>query len=88
MGARIFSLVLAFAAGAGIGFVLTFVHGQYLVAWAGLVVPFGLIGALAVVAALLAGMRLAFEERVAPIVAAAGVIFGSAVLVLPGGDGS
>jgi hypothetical protein len=88
MAARVFTLVLAFATGAGMGFVLTFTHGQYIVDLGGVPVPLGLIGGLAIVAALLAGMRLAFGERVAPIAAAAGVILGSAILVLPGNSGS
>jgi hypothetical protein len=88
IAARVFTLVLAFVTGAGTGFVLTFAHRQYVVEAAGLTVPLGLIGALAIVAALIAGMRLAFGERAAPIAGAAGVILGSAVLVLPGNSGS
>ena len=85
---RVLTLVLAFVTGAATGFVLTFVHRHYVVDLAGLAVPLGLIGALAIVAALLTGMRLAFGERAAPIAAAAGVILGAAVLVLPGNSGS
>lgn len=88
VAARVFTLVLAFVTGAGMGFVLTFTHRQYVVDLAGVSVPLGLIGGLAIVAALLAGMRLAFAERIAPIAAAAGVILGSAILVLPGNSGS
>ncbi|MGB3911798.1 MAG: hypothetical protein WBL06_15130 [Pseudolysinimonas sp.] len=88
VAARAFTLVLAFAAGAGMGFVLTFTHRQYIVDLAGIPVPLGLIGGLAVVAALLTGMRLAFGERIAPLAAAAGVILGSAILALPGSSGS
>jgi N-acetyl-1-D-myo-inositol-2-amino-2-deoxy-alpha-D-glucopyranoside deacetylase len=86
--ARILPLVFAFATGAGTGFVLTFTHRQFLVDFAGVALPLGLLGGLAIVAALIAGMRLAFAERAAPIAAAAGVILGSAVLVLPGNSGS
>jgi N-acetyl-1-D-myo-inositol-2-amino-2-deoxy-alpha-D-glucopyranoside deacetylase len=88
IAARVLPLVFAFATGAATGFVLTFTHRQYLVDVVGLTVPLGLIGGLAIVAALIAGMRLAFAERAAPIAAAAGVILGSAVLVLPGNSGS
>ena len=88
MAARLFTLVLAFATGAGVGFVLTFTHRQYIVELGGVPVPLGLIGGLAIVAALFAGARLAFAERVSPIAAAAGVILGSAILVLPGNSGS
>jgi hypothetical protein len=86
--ARGFTLVLAFATGAAMGFVLTFTHRQYLLELGPVTVPLGLIGGLAVVAALLAGMRLAFGERLSPAVAAAGVVLGAAVLVLPGNSGS
>jgi hypothetical protein len=88
MAGRVFSIVLAFATGAGTGFVLTFTHRQYLVELGGVSIPLGLVGALAIVAALIAGMRLAFAERSAPVAAAAGLILGSAVLVLPGNSGS
>lgn len=88
LAARVLTLALAFVTGAATGFVLTFAHRQYVVDVAGLAVPLGLIAALAIVAALLAGMRLAFGERAAPIAAAAGVILGAAVLVLPGNSGS
>jgi hypothetical protein len=88
VAARVFTLVLAFVTGAGMGFVLTFTHRQYVVDVVGVPVPLGLIGGLAIVAALLAGMRLAFAERVSPIAAAAGVVLGSAILMLPGNNGS
>lgn len=86
--ARGFTLVLAFATGAAMGFVLTFTHRQYQVELGPLTVPFGLIGGIAVVAALILGMRLAFGERVAPMAATAGVLAGAGVLVLPGNSGS
>lgn len=88
IAARAFTLILACVTGAGTGFVLTFTQGHYPVEFGDLSVPFGLIGALAIVAALLSGMRLAFGERAAPIAAAAGVILGSVVLALPGSSGS
>jgi hypothetical protein len=86
--ARGFTLVLAFATGAAMGFVLTFTHRQYVVTWGAVALPFGLIGGIAVVAALILGLRLAFGERVAPMAAAAGVLVGAGVLVLPGNSGS
>lgn len=88
IASRAFTLVLAFVTGAGTGFVLTFIHGHYVVEWGDVPVPLGLVGSLAIVAALLAGMRLAFAERAAPIAAALGVIAGTAVLTLPGNSGS
>lgn len=86
--ARIFSIVMAAITGAAVGFVLTFTHRQYVVELGGIPIPLGLIAGLAIVAALLAGMRLAFGERIAPIAAAAGVILASAVLAFPGASGS
>lgn len=86
--ARGFSLVLAFATGAAMGFLLTFTHRQYLIELGPVPVPLGLIGGLAIVAGLLAGMRLAFQERATPIAAAAGVLIGAGILVLPGNSGS
>ena len=86
--ARGFTLVLAFATGAAMGFVLTFTHRQYLVEIGPLTIPLGLIGGLVIVGGLLAGMRLAFGERLSPILAAAGVMLGAGVLVLPGANGS
>jgi len=88
IASRVFTLILAFATGAGTGFVLTFTHRHYVVELGDVAVPLGLVGSLAIVAALLAGMRLAFAERGAPIAAAAGVILGTAVLTLPGASGS
>jgi len=88
LAARIFTIVLAAVTGAGVGFVLTFTHRQYVVELAGVPIPLGLIGGLAVVAALLAGMRLAFGERIAPLAAALGVIVASAILAVPGASGS
>lgn len=79
---------MAFATGAAMGFVLTFTHRQYLVELGPVTLPLGLAGGLAIVVALLVGMRLAFGERVTAIAAAAGVILGAAVLVLPGNSGS
>ena len=85
---RVLTLVLSFATGAGVGFVLTFTHRQYIVEVGDLPVPLGLIGGLAIVAALLAGMRLAFGDRLAALVAAAGVVLASVVLILPTRGGS
>ncbi len=86
--ARGFTVVLALGTGAAMGFVLTFTHRQYVVEIGPLILPLGLAGGLAIVAALLAGMRLAFGERITPMAAAAGVIVGAGILVLPGTNGS
>lgn len=88
VAARVLTLALTFVVGAGVGFVLTFTHRQYVVEIAGVPVPLGLIGGLAIVAALLAGTRLAFDDRLAPLAVAAGVIGAVASLGIPTASGS
>ena len=85
---RVLTLVLSFVTGAGIGFVLTFTHRQYVVELGELSLPLGLIGGLAIVAALLSGMRLAFGDRLAALAAAAGVVLASVALIVPTRGGS
>jgi hypothetical protein len=85
---RVLTLVLSFVTGAGIGFVLTFTHRQYVLELGELSLPLGLIGGLAIVAALLGGMRLAFGDRLAALVAAAGVVLASVALIVPTRSGS
>lgn len=85
---RILSGLLAFATGAGVGLVLTFTHRQYVLDVLGVPVPLGLIGALAIVAALLVGIRLAFDDRTAVLVAGAGVVAAATLLAFPIGAGS
>lgn len=88
LAARVFTIVLASITGAGVGFVLTFTHRQYIVPVVGIPVPWGLIGGLAIVAALLVGMRLAFGDRIAPLAAGLAVVAAIAVLGLPLPSGS
>lgn len=88
LSTRLLTGLLAFAAGAGIGLVLTFTHRQYVVEPFGLPVPLGLIGALAIVAGLLVGIRLGFGDRVAVLLAGAGVVAAATVLAFPVGAGS
>ena len=88
LAARVFTIVLALATGAGVGFVLTFTHRQYVVPVLGVPVPWGLIGGLAIVAALLVGMRLAFGDRIAPLAAGAGILLSIALLGIPMPSGS
>jgi hypothetical protein len=85
---RLLALALAFVTGAGMGFVLTFTHRQYVVDLGDLLVPVGLLGGLAIVAALLAGIRLAFGDRLAALLAAAGFVLASVALVVPARGGS
>jgi len=88
MATRLVAALLAFATGAGIGLVLTFTHRQYVLEPFGVPVPLGLIGALAIVAALLVGIRLGFGDRVAVLLAGAGVVVAATVLAFPVGAGS
>jgi hypothetical protein len=85
---RVLTLILSFVVGAGMGFVLTFTHRQYIVELGDLQIPLGLIGGLGIVAALLGGMRLAFGDRLAALFAAAGVVLASVALILPARGGS
>lgn len=88
LAARVATAALAAATGGLIGFVLTFTHRQYQLDLAGIPVPLGLLGGLAIIAALLAGLRLAFGDRAAPFAAAAGVLAAIAVLGIPLPSGS
>jgi N-acetyl-1-D-myo-inositol-2-amino-2-deoxy-alpha-D-glucopyranoside deacetylase len=85
---RVLTLILAFVTGAGMGFVLTFTHRQYVVDWGDLRVPLGLVGGLAIVTALLAGIRLAFGDRLAALLAAAGFLLAAVALIVPARGGS
>jgi N-acetyl-1-D-myo-inositol-2-amino-2-deoxy-alpha-D-glucopyranoside deacetylase len=71
--------LLALVLGGGVGLVLTVTHTQ----WA----PWGLVAGLAIVAALVVGMRLAFG-RLAAVASALGVLLATALLTLPGAGGS
>ncbi len=88
LAARVFTVVLAVLVGAGVGFVLTFTHRQYVVPVAGMPVPLGLLGGLAIVAALLVGMRLAFGDRIAPLAAGLGIVAAIGILGIPQPNGS
>lgn len=88
LAARIFTIVLAAITGAGVGVVLTFTHRQYVVPVAGIPVPLGLLGGLAIVTALLVGMRLAFGDRIAPLAAGLGIVAAIGILGIPLPSGS
>jgi hypothetical protein len=88
LAARVFTIILSAVTGAGVGFVLTFTHRQYVLPVAGIPVPLGLLGGLAIVAALLIGMRLAFGDRIAPLSAGLGVMAAIGVLGIPLPSGS
>lgn len=80
VGATVLSSVFALLVGGVVGVITTFTHHQFL--------PWGLIGGLAVVVALVLGFRLVFGSRVVAGAAAVGVVVATAVLTLPGAGGS
>jgi len=77
---RLAVTLVAFAVGAMVGVVTTFTHGQ--------LPPWGLIAGLAIVAALLIGIRLAFPSRLPVIAAGVGVVGAVVVLSLQSTGGS
>jgi N-acetyl-1-D-myo-inositol-2-amino-2-deoxy-alpha-D-glucopyranoside deacetylase len=84
---RIASGVLALVLGAFIGATLTVAH-QATVSIAGVGVPWGIIAAVLITAALLVGLRLVFETRVVAACAALGLTAASAFLALVTAGGS
>lgn len=72
--------------GAVVAFVLTFVHRAYAVPVGASPLPLGLIAAVAVLVALVVGIRLAFEDRAVALAGAVGalVAIGALLFVAPG----
>ena len=87
VGARIAATGVALLVGAAIGGLGTVVY-QAGFALGPVAVPAGLIGALVVVAAVLAGLRIALRTRVAAAAAAVGVLAAIAVLSMESAGGS
>jgi len=79
-GATLLSSLFALLVGGVVGVITTFTHRQFL--------PWGLVGGLLVVLALVTGFRLVFGSRIVGAAAAIGVVAASAVLALPGAGGS
>ena len=79
-GATALSSVFGVLVGIVVGVITTFTHA--------LLLPWGLIAGLAIVAALVGGFRLVFGSRVVGAAAALGVIGASAALALPGAGGT
>ena len=80
LSATIIASAFAAVIGAGVGVITTFTHRQ--------LPPLGLIAGLLIVAALVAGFRLAFDSRIIAGAAGLGVLAAVAVLALPGAGGS
>jgi N-acetyl-1-D-myo-inositol-2-amino-2-deoxy-alpha-D-glucopyranoside deacetylase len=87
MGGGIVTGILMLVVGAVSGAVLTLVH-QATVPIAGTVVPWGAIVALAITAALLAGLRIVSPTRIPALGAALGLLVTNALLALPTAGGS
>ena len=80
VGGTILGSVFAALVGGVSGVITTFTHHQYL--------PWGLLGGLIVVGALVAGFRLIFASRIIAGSAALGIFAAMAVLGLPGAGGT
>lgn len=81
------SSLVAAVLGAGVGLVTTFAHRQYVVDL-GIPAPFGIFIGLAIVGALLVGLRLVFDSRIVAAAGAVGVLGAILVLTIPGAGGS
>jgi N-acetyl-1-D-myo-inositol-2-amino-2-deoxy-alpha-D-glucopyranoside deacetylase len=84
----VLGLPTAFAAGVVIGVLGTFKHQVGVSAATGAGVPIGLVLSLALIAAVLGALRVAFATRHWAVAAAAGVVAAVSVLSLPGPGGS
>jgi hypothetical protein len=84
---RIAGIVVAFGVGVAIGALTTVSHGAG-VEVAGASVPVGLIGGLAVIAVILAGLRILVATRLVTIAGALGVLGSIALLSLESAGGS
>jgi hypothetical protein len=80
--------LLALIVGGFTGVVTTFVHRQAVAMLGPVPVPLGLVAGLLIIAAVVAGFRLAFSSRAVGLAAAAGAIAAIGVLALPGAGGS
>jgi len=85
-GERVLLALVATAIGALVGLVLTAVH-QSTITIGGARIPWGIIAAVALTTALILGLRLIYDTRVAPGFASLGVLLMSALLAtaMPGG---
>lgn len=87
MFGKIGTSVVTAAIGFITGALLTVIHQSSALMF-GVPVPWGIITAVLVTAALLTGLRLVFETRIVPGVAAAGILGAVALLSLQGAGGS
>ena len=87
LGSRIFAAILALVLGAFVGATLTAAH-QATVQFGLVSVPWGIITALVLTAALLVGLRIVFDTRILAACAAIGILGVSAILALQTSGGS
>ena len=85
--ARISSAAVALVLGVVVGGILTVTH-QATVVVGSVTIPWGIISAIAITIALLVGLRIVFETRIVPGLAAAGLLLAVAFLSLPTPGGS
>jgi len=76
VGAAVLSCLFAVVVGAIAGLITTFAHAR--------LAPWGLIGGLAIAAAIVLGFRLVFDSRLVGAAAAIGFLIGEIALAFPG----
>jgi N-acetyl-1-D-myo-inositol-2-amino-2-deoxy-alpha-D-glucopyranoside deacetylase len=84
---RVLACALALVLGAFAGITLTAVH-QATLSTAAMSLPWGIVVALVITAALLTGLRLVFESRLVALAAAIGLLAASALLASASTGGS
>ena len=75
-GALVLSCLFALVVGAIAGLITTFAHAQ--------LAPWGIVGGLAIAAAIVLGFRLVFGSRLVGAAAAIGFVAGAVALAFPG----
>ncbi|WP_354567794.1 PIG-L family deacetylase [Glaciihabitans sp. UYNi722] len=87
LGIHLLAWILALVVGVAVGAIATVDH-RYTVTLLGTDLPVGIIATLLIVAALLAGLRIVFADRIVPTIATVGMLGVIAVLSLAGSGGS
>jgi N-acetyl-1-D-myo-inositol-2-amino-2-deoxy-alpha-D-glucopyranoside deacetylase len=87
LGTRIVTIIFAVLIGAFAGALLTAVH-QSAVSVGEVPVPWGLVAAVLITAALLVGLRIVFGTRVVPAAAGAGLLAAAAVFAVQTAGGT
>ena len=87
IGIRVFSGLVSAVAGLSLGGIVTINH-QFTLNVGRVVLPFGIVVSLVLIAALVAGLRLFFNSRLLAAIASAGIMSAIALLSQPGSGGS